>query len=136
MKVADLSQDMLEAIKPLRWDRIIEKHEGPYDWDSVFRYYNPEFISIDGHPVLLPIEAERHSNITILRTIWSADGLSLTLFLKDTTYDDESFSAGYMAVCDRVAGADFFLAVLYHEWFIIQPSPLLAPQALLDFPGL
>ena len=30
--------------------------------------------------------------ITILRCIWSAAGKSLTLFLRDTTYDDDPFS--------------------------------------------
>jgi len=70
---------------------------------------------------LLPVEKSRHDNITTLRTIWSQDGNSLTLFLKDTTYDDAWFMSGYMAVCDRMAGQDFYLAILYHEWFIIEP---------------
>lgn len=29
MKSADLAPETLERIKTLRWDRIIEKHEGP-----------------------------------------------------------------------------------------------------------
>lgn len=29
MKVDDLSSELLERIKTVRWDRIIEKHEGP-----------------------------------------------------------------------------------------------------------
>ncbi|MEG4291382.1 hypothetical protein Q5692_09370 [Microcoleus sp. C2C3] len=74
--------------------------------------------------MLLPVEASRHQNITILRTIWSADGNSLTLFLKDTTFDDDMFVSGYMAVCDRPKGEVFFLAVLYHEWFIIEKAEL------------
>jgi hypothetical protein len=32
---------------------------------------------------------------------------------------------GYMAVCDRMAGKDFFLAILYHEWFVIERSAVL-----------
>ena len=27
-----------------------------------------------------------------------------------------------MAVCDRIAGESFYLAVVYHEWFIIEPA--------------
>jgi hypothetical protein len=68
----------------------------------------------------LPVECSQHANITIIRTIWSADGLSLTLFLKDTTYDDNWFSSGFLAVCDKVPGETFYLAVVYHEWFIIE----------------
>lgn len=125
MKLSDLSQETLEKIKSVRWDRIIEKHEGPEDWESVLRWNEPEFLTIEGHAVLLPIEKSRHANITVLRTIDSRDGNSLTIFLKDTTYyGDDPFSAGYMAVCDRVADEGFFLAILYHEWFIIERSPI------------
>jgi hypothetical protein len=34
MKVADLSNETLAKIKIVRWDRIIEKHEGPETWES------------------------------------------------------------------------------------------------------
>ncbi|HAT15450.1 MAG TPA: hypothetical protein DCS91_19415 [Microcoleaceae bacterium UBA11344] len=124
MKVADLSNETLAKIKTVRWDRIIEKHEGPETWESEFRYGEPEFIEIEGRWVLLPVEASRHQNITILRTIWSADGNSLTLFLKDTTFDDHWSMSGYMAVCDRPKGEEFFLARLYHEWFIIEKAEI------------
>ncbi len=124
MKFADLSPEAIAKIKTVRWDRIIEKHEGPERWKSVLRYTDPDFLMVDGHPVLLPIDKERHANITILRSIPSADGHTLTLFLKDTTYGDDWDMAGYMAVCDKVAGEDFFLAVVYHEWFIIEPNPI------------
>ena len=125
MKLADLPPETLEKIQTVRWDRIIEKHEGPEDWESVFRYSEPEFMLIEGHPILLPVDQSHHANITILRTIWSNDGNSLTLFLKDTTYYDDPFMSGYMAVCDKVAGENFYLAILYHEWFVIEPSPQL-----------
>jgi len=120
MKLANLSTDTLEKIKSVRWDRIIEKHEGPENWESVLRYYEPEFMEIEGRWVLLPIEREHHANITIIRSIGSADGNSLTLFLKDTTYEDDPFFSGFMAVCDKVKDEDLFLAILYHEWFMIE----------------
>ncbi|RCJ42439.1 hypothetical protein A6770_34855 [Nostoc minutum NIES-26] len=120
MKISDLSAQTLEKIKLVRWDRIIEKHEGPEDWDSVLRYEEPEFIEVEGCAVLLPVDKSHHPNINIIRCIWSADRNSVTLFLSDTTYDDDPFSCGFMAVCDRPLYEEFFLAILYHEWFIIE----------------
>jgi hypothetical protein len=32
------------------------------------------------------------------------------------------FVSGYMAVCDRPKGENFFLGVLYHEWFILEKA--------------
>jgi len=127
MKLDDLSAEALDKIKSVRWDRIIEKHEGPERWESVLQYDSPEFMEISGRWILLPIERDSHANITILRTIWSADERSLTLFLKDTTYDDDPFMSGYMAVCDKVKGEDFFLAIVYHEWFIIENPGVFEP---------
>jgi hypothetical protein len=122
MTISSLSAGAVEKIRAYRWDRIIEKHEGPEDWDFVLDHSAPEFLVIAGRPVLLPINRNRHQNITILRSIASEDGNSLTVFLKDTTHctgPGEEFYAGFMAVCDRVAGEGFFIAILYHEWFMI-----------------
>jgi len=116
-----LSPKIKKKIKYCHWDRILEKHEGPESWQYELKYV--EFMEISGHQVLLPISRERHPNITILRCIEGDDGQSLTIFLKDTTYvrepDDEKFSAGFMAVCDKFPDEDFFLAIVFHEWFII-----------------
>ena len=123
MTISSLSEEALGKIRAHQWDRIIENHEGPEDWDFELDHSDPEFLMIADRPVLLPISRDRHQNITILRSIVSSDGDSLTVFLKDTTHypdpEDELFWTGRMAVCDRVAGEDFFLAILYHEWFII-----------------
>lgn len=119
MKIANLTAEALEKIKTYRFDRIVEKHEGPENWEAFFRYYDLEFIRFNGHDVLLPVDREYHPNITLLRCIESADGQSLTLFLKDITYEDSPFCAGFLAVCDRLPGENFFLAIVYHEWFII-----------------
>lgn len=121
MKVAQLSPATIAKIKSARWDRIIEKHEGPANWDSMLKYYDVEFLEIEGRWILLPLDRKHHPNITILRVIWSADEKSVTVFLKDTTYyGDDMFMSGFMAVCDRVQGEEFFLAILYHEWFIVE----------------
>ncbi|MBD2503104.1 hypothetical protein [Anabaena azotica] len=120
MKLADLSAETLEKIKLVRWDRIIEKHEGPENWESVLRFEEPEFLEVEGYPILLPVDKSHHQNISILRSIWSVDNNSVTLFLSDTTYEDDPFFAGFIAVCDRPKDEKFFLAILYHEWFIIE----------------
>ena len=125
MTLSSLARQAIEKIKTYRYDRILEKHEGPEDWRSTLTYGDPEFLEIAGRSVLLPVDREQHPNITILRCIVSEDGQSLTIFLKDTTYVDdprlEMFDAGFVAVCDKVPGEDFFLAILYHEWFLITP---------------
>ena len=123
LTLADLSFEAISKIRGYQWDGIIEKHEGPEDWNSTLDVHYPEFLSADGFPILLPVERKRNPNITILRSIVSRDGDSLTVFLKDTTHypdpEDEMFCTGRMAVCDRVPGEDFFLAVVSHEWFVI-----------------
>ena len=68
MKVADLSPELIERIKAARWDRIIEKHEGPESWEYQLGYRSEyvelteaddaEFLEIDGYFVLLPVESD------------------------------------------------------------------------------
>jgi len=123
MKVAQLPADLRERIGRIRYDSFFEKHEGPWDWAGNFRYGSPEFLRLpDGHDLLLPIPEENHKNVTVLRFHVSADGSSITVFLKDTTHvvdpKIERFEAGRIAVCDRFAGHDFYVAILFHEWFI------------------
>jgi hypothetical protein len=126
MRTAELTAETLEKIKSRRYDRIIEKHEGPESWESIFRYAEPEFLRVQGFDVLLPIEERRHPNVTILRVIVADDRAALTIFLKDTTFvqnpEDERFMAGFLAVCERAPGEQFYVASVYHEWFIIRPD--------------
>jgi hypothetical protein len=35
MKLADLSEATLQKISKVRWDSIVAKHEGPFDWDCI-----------------------------------------------------------------------------------------------------
>jgi hypothetical protein len=122
MKVADLSKQVIEHIKTRRYDRILEKHEGPERWESEFEYSQPELLDAGGHWVLLPIDRAHHGNVTFVRVIESKDGEGLTIFLKDTTYTqpgEEFFSAGFLAVCEKVPGEELFVASVYHEWFMI-----------------
>lgn len=146
LRLADLSAETIAKLKTYRYDRIIEKHEGPDDWDYLLQdpdvrpswlpeplpgkpdHYKPdpaELMHLGGRDVLLPIGRSHHPNITLVRTIVSDDGKSLTLFLKDTTYVEdprmEFLSAGFLAVCDRVPGEAFYIAHVYHEWFMLDP---------------
>src|SRR5260370_358881 len=120
MKLADLQPETVERIRRLRYDRIIEKHEGPERWSWVLEDYNTDFLLVDGRHVLLPIPGEQLSNIVVLRCIVGDGEQSLTLFLKDRTFVensvDETF-AGRVAICDKMPGSDFFIALVYHEWY-------------------
>lgn len=100
MNLPNLAAETIEKIKTYWFDRIVEKHEGPEFWKSFLEHYDLEFLQFNGHEVLLPVERKHHPNITLLRCIESADKQSLTLFLKDTTYEDEPFLAGFLAVCE------------------------------------
>lgn len=136
MLVEDLLPQTLDRVKNSRWDRIIEKHEGPETWawelkeytpdDMIFRIdpnfdpvaSRPQFMQVGDHWVLLPVSRSHHSNITILHHFLSEDHTKLVIYLKDTTYDDSLFGAGYVAICDCLLEG-FYLTTLYHEWFII-----------------
>lgn len=42
MKLADLSAATRQKIDKVKFDRSLEKHEGPYDWNWVFRTVEEE----------------------------------------------------------------------------------------------
>ncbi len=120
MKITDLSPEMLEKIKALRYDSIIEKHEGPWTWEYDIEDQSVDFLHISGFDVLLPIDREQHPNITPLRVIPSADLQTLTIFLQDTTFSDEWLDSGWLAVCEKMPDTNFFITTVYHEWFIVE----------------
>ena len=99
MKIADLPMEVIERIKARRYDRIVEKHEGPFRWESIFDQEGPEFLQVQGFNVLLPVERANHPNITVLRVIVADDRSALTIFLKDSTFvkerENEWFMAGF-----------------------------------------
>jgi len=120
MKLKELPPVLLERIGKIRYDSINEKHEGPFDYATDLEYGESEFIEVEGRWVLFPIETDQHPNITILRTIVSADGRVLTIFLQDTTVfpADDWHSTGFLAVCEQIGDENIFVATVYHEWFI------------------
>jgi hypothetical protein len=123
IKIETLENSALEKIKTYRYDQILEKHEGPEYWNSIIQYHEPEFMEINGKSVLLPINRKHHKNISILRVLTDEKEKTLTIFLKDITFvenpDDETFFAGFLAICEKVPDETFYIAIVYHEWFII-----------------
>ena len=117
MRLQSLPPDVRERLAKLRWDRIIEKHEGPEDWSYLLKDDYVDFLQIDGFNVLLPVFKDKHTNVTVDRCIVSNDGKTLTIFLRDTTYET-GMLAGYLAVCERVPEQDWFVAIVYHECWI------------------
>ncbi len=146
MKIKDLSPRILTALKNKRYDHIVEKHEGPETWDwqlppseeriqSMKKMYagsgydfspdnHAEFMEIAGVDVLLPIGSEHHPNLTILHYFFSEDRQKIVLYIKDTTYEDDAFGAGFVAICDKYPNESFYIATFYHEWFIIDYDPI------------
>jgi hypothetical protein len=121
MKVADIPPDIRQRIAQRRFDRIIEKHEGPWPWEYWIADNRVEFLRVNTFEVLLPVEKEYHKNITILRCIVGDGGQVLTIFLKDITHESGIF-AGRVAICEKEVGEQWYVATLYHEWFILDES--------------
>ena len=117
MKIRDIPEETRQRIAKVRFDRIIEKHEGPFDWDWWIN--EADFLELDGRWVLLPVPREDHANIHLVRSVLSKDEETVTLFLRDTTYDSEPLFAGRLAVCERFPGASFYVAMVYHEWYAV-----------------
>lgn len=59
----------------------------------------------------------KHVNIKIDLCVISKDGNTLTIFLKDTSFETGMF-AGYLAVCEKVPEQEWFIAIVYHECWV------------------
>jgi hypothetical protein len=119
MKLNEVPAEVLERVEACRWDRIIEKHEGPWDWRYDLKDDYVEVMNIDGFDVLLPIDKHHHTNVTIDRCSPSSDGTTLTIFLHDRSYDmGMDMFAGRLAVCERVPEQNWFIAIVYHECWV------------------
>ena len=145
MTVKDLSPNLLATLKKTRYDRIVEKHEGPATWswelpdesrkEEMKKMYgdrdmgfdidaHADFLEIGGVQVLLPVDNDHHENMTFLHHFFSEDRQKLVLYIKDTTYDDDVWGAGFVAICDKYPNEPFYLATFYHEWYIIDYDPM------------
>ena len=83
MRIADLPPAVLEKISHYRYDRIYEKHEGPWESEYLLGNARIDFLTVEGHNVLLPIDKENYPNIGVTRCIVSADSQTLILFFRD-----------------------------------------------------
>lgn len=145
MRRADLSPERRAWLAAARWDRIIERHEGPEDWhwdladaDRLPAEERVEFLSLGGYDVLLPIPAAQHAKVSLLWLTPSADQQILTLYLKNMQWadwypgSDAWTNVGFVAVCERAPEAEWFVAILYHDVFL---APDLAPLRLPPWPA-
>lgn len=117
MRLQNIPPELRSRVARFRWDRIIEKHEGPEDWSYLLEDDYVDFLHVDGFDVLLPVDKEKHTNINIDRCVVSNNGNTLTIFLTDTSYETGIF-AGYLAVCERVPEQEWFIAIVYHECWV------------------
>ncbi len=120
--LSKLSPEQREKLCAYRYDWFVEKHEGPWDWEGMLRFQHPEFLSVEGYDVLLPLDITHHPNITILRCFPSRDEDVLTVFLKDTTHYS-GVDAGFLAICERVRDEHWYVTIVYHEWYLLE-APL------------
>lgn len=133
LRVADLPAPSRAWLIEQRYDRLVEKHEGPFSWkdeiepgtyevperDGTRRTVHPppaEFVTFDGHHVLLPIGSDHHANLQRLRVVPSVDDACLTVFMTDST-DGEGPGMGRLAFCERSPDGRWYLCTVWHEWY-------------------
>ncbi len=145
MRLADLSPERRAWLARARWDRIIEKHEGPWDWRWDVEHDDPpeeraDFLTLGGYEVLLPVASAEHPKINALWILPSKDGRILTIYLKNMQWAEwypprpgktPWAEVGFLAVCERAPGANWYVAILYHEIFL---APDLTPVRLPPWP--
>jgi hypothetical protein len=117
MLVRDLHEDVRLRIAKLRFDRMIEKHEGPWDWQWWLK--EAEFFEVEGRFLLLPLPAGDLKNVKVVRLVLSKDEQTLILYHLDSTHDQEEMFAGRVAICERFPETEFYVATFYHEWYTI-----------------
>lgn len=143
MKLAELPQTVIDDLcQEDRWRLDIDpgfdsKHEFWMAWHHFLKipdqsYYSAtkddlaDFITVEEYHVLLPVPRSHHQAIVPIRSISSADGQVLTLFLQDSYHRDwftrpTDARYGFIAIADRYQkfGCDFYLASYYHFAYLI-----------------
>jgi hypothetical protein len=69
MKFADLNPETVEKLKTRRYDRIVEKHEGPWDWKWQIEHGECEFLPVGNHFILLPVYLDQLPSLFRSRTV-------------------------------------------------------------------
>jgi hypothetical protein len=137
ISIDTISQETREKISHSWFDRMIEKHEGPFNWkyllnrspetdEMMYKFYPdynpiaeiPEFIDVDDtFSVLLPRGRKHNANLKFLHYFLSQDSKKIVIYLTDSTFEENE---GFLAICDLVEPENFYIATVYHEWFITQ----------------
>ena len=134
MQIKNLRPVTLATIKKMRYDRIVEKHEGPETWNwlldvegekkkELAEFYkkaggdydpspNAEFMEVGGVDVLLSVASDHHPNMTILHHFFSEDRSKIVLYIKETTYYDDAFASGFVAICNKFPNEEFYITTL------------------------
>lgn len=125
MKLEELTPAVLEQLETVRFDRFSAQYEGLWDYKWWLKEEGAEFLQAAEHWVLLPTESRHWPHITFERVIESRDRRTLTLFGRDATFagtgSDEDSTAGFLAVCEKFPGQEFFVATFYHDRYLIEP---------------
>jgi hypothetical protein len=133
MHVAELPPAQHGWLLEQRYDRFVEKHEGPFGWGDLVDpkpYERPDgkggreavqpeaadFVRFDDYEVLLPVGRDHHAKLRRLRAVVGDDGRCLTLFLTDATSDPDP-GAGRFAFCEKAPAGEWFVCTAWHEWY-------------------
>lgn len=137
ISIDTISEETRKKISNSWFDRMIEKHEGPFNWEYLLdrspetdemmhKFYSdydpiahiPEFMDIEGvFFVLLPRGRKHNANLKILHYFFSQDSKKVVIYLTDSTFEENE---GFLAICDLFEPENFYVANVYHEWFITQ----------------
>ena len=123
MKFAEVSDDIRGKIASWRWDRIIEKHEGPHSWESTLRYSDVDFLEVEEKQILLPLDSEQRNQLEIRKIMTTQSQNEVILYLINHWYKQFGYKeqhCGFIAICEKFPEQNFFVATAYHEWFVIE----------------
>lgn len=136
--IADIPSELLDKIKKLRIDHFIEKHEGPWEWESFLKYDDACLVHLkEGYrdyqyTVLMPF-AERHK-ATFEEVLCAESSDMLTLFFvcpslagMEGEKDNRRWSS-FCAICREVPAYEVFedtrlyVTILLHEVRLSEPE--------------
>jgi hypothetical protein len=142
--ISDIPTEILNTIKKLRYDRILEKHEGPWTWESALKYDNACIVHFKDKnetfvefTVLMPFPEHHKAQIKMVLCADAEHEEVKTIFFTCPSlagYDETETNlqwCGFCAVCREVSipgagwfenAAPFYVTVLLHETFLIEPE--------------
>lgn len=136
--IADIPSELLDKIKKLRLDRFIEKHEGPWEWESFLKRDNACLVHLKAgsrayqYTVLMPFAARHKATFEEVLCAESSDMLTLffvcpSLAGMEGEKDNRRWSS-FCAICREVPAYGLFddttlyVAILLHEVYLSEPE--------------